>query len=280
MILQECVCGFDHETFCAMLAPRYVCSAMSFSPVDLGHPSRRARKYCVCVKRNKFSLAVPWSQPTLERIFSRKCIADASIYFKAPSILVNMRLEEFIGNRVSKTDCAPLTFRDALCEHSRLRLHEHEEVAQIRGLRFLCSDITQSIKFTTMDVCVPCLLTNSLIWGRSMTSDTPKIDRIMLEVERLAALGWPVLLEAKHPLTMLLPMMFKFGVISQGFGVPTAALNMMCGNSMHLAQIGLVWAFVLTCLRDGPGDSRSHEGLPSPPCGSESRKRKKGDEPS
>ena len=85
MAIVECASGFDHKTFCAYLTKNdlYGLMLLHFSPVHMGIPSSRPRKYMLFFLRSALARVVDNTLDVFSYIFFRKMVVDYSIYMIA-----------------------------------------------------------------------------------------------------------------------------------------------------------------------------------------------------
>ena len=89
VILHECVCKFDYQELATVLGPSYEVQSLVFDPTDLGWPTRRRRRYTLCVlvqtsNEEQSSLRSKLAYDSFfGRVAFRKTMVDARVCFQA-----------------------------------------------------------------------------------------------------------------------------------------------------------------------------------------------------
>ena len=139
-LLQECVRYFDVEPLAKLLErAHFIVQQVVFSPLDLGVPTHRMRSYILAVHKKQVKIRVPFQVPDLEPLFWRQVQASAKIYFRAPSSLLQAMLPHR-SDEVADEDYRP---ESCMSVGDNKRLKKYLEVAQKKGLKFLCASVTQ-----------------------------------------------------------------------------------------------------------------------------------------
>lgn len=96
VIINECVPSFPAEVFFSQVFPGAVVRSTTFSPVDLGMPVNRLRRYTLVFPKQASPLfgQVPWDAQILSDFAFRRLHLKGSVYFQAPPELVKEFMDE------------------------------------------------------------------------------------------------------------------------------------------------------------------------------------------
>jgi hypothetical protein len=228
-----------------LLHTKYLVKNVLFSPVMLGLPVRRQRRYSISIRKDKLHFSIPWSLPAMRPLVSRVVATTGSIFFQSPKSHLKPILDE-MARAQHYDDSSSVPMRLLLSFNDRSRLSEHIELAAQHRLDFVCVNVKQTSGFYRMDSSVPSLTTSSLIWGHDLRGGPDALNRIsrpLTGYELLGVHGWPVLLPAVHPLSAHLPRALKFRhVLESPEALDDRVIAQKAGNGMHVHAIGLAIA--------------------------------------
>ena len=182
---------------------------------------------------------VPQARSTVNDLFALTLRASGKIFFRAPSSLVSMHCQQH--RRADRAQEAETPARMTLSKASLSRLDEHIYALQSGGCRFAVIAYTQNVTFMKFDMRVPALTKGIRLWGVSWKEDSGErsLDRMMLDIEKLASMGWPVLLDATDARSQRLPSAMRYAAFHKPTAedVTTTEWHEMIGNGMHVLQI-------------------------------------------
>lgn len=253
LVVHECVPQFKVEVLAELLGPAFSISSVVFSPVDLGIPTERIRRYSIadCSKASIVHRAYDVEQ--FSRFAFRRLMVDGNIYFITENTDKVLQQE---AERRSMDATTVKHWRDILTASQRQRLDDHEvvKVGCITTSDRLCWMVQLA---QNADWCpgrtsvVPTLLRKSLVWRIVWCSEPrsgkthwhTELDRPLLPLEHMAAEGIPVL--------SLMKAVAEEGEINpidqclQGQQWSDADLRSLAGNMFHVGAVGSVLLFRL-----------------------------------
>ena len=249
IIVDECTRNFDQAAMERLLADTYTAQSLTFSPTNMGLPTRRMRKYTIFVRKDNLKFTIDWSADSMQNMAWRELSLTGKLFFRAPASYKKRALQDLSchTNRPSQIGDRIAEAREVLATGDAKRLCGHLKVASDRRLMFVCANLKQSSTYYKCDAMVPALTTKSaLVWGEDLVpvgNSASRVQRPLYGYEQLAAHGYPVLLPASHRLSALLPAMLSFQqVMSQKKKtLSETELRQMTGNGMHLAAVGLAF---------------------------------------
>ena len=245
-IISECTPSFDHELMEELTGGMYVTQSMVFSPVDLGLPARRRRRYTISIRKDMFVFNIPWN--IIDMSFAwRRLVVTGRMFFRAPKSLVDKALDAMAQQAGLPSKLPPQHY---LCPGSRRRLVEHVQKATDNNMQFLCANIRQGTSFSFNDKIPAMTQSSTLLWGidlRAKSIDQDGVDRPMVAIEQYGVHGFPVLLDADHKLALHLPKFLVFRNIMKDkkCTISEGAMKKIAGNGMHVAMVGLA---IVHCL--------------------------------
>ena len=268
MIVGECVKGFDWAFLKELLDLRgYDLHPIFMNPKDFGYPSDRQRVYMIITRRRGVRIHDELNQDLFQRMFYKRCVTDARIFFRAPASEVRMHINSLAEASSLPTGEAITWPLELVLPRSQLkRLEGFERLGQTQSRRFFICDVNQNPSFwKRVTARVPALLRNScLVAVLARTSEESGIEwerKPMLMCEEFGVQAIPTLLPSTHYLTSLLPRKLRFSALRSATrkesSIREREYRSMAGNGQHAANIGAALLIVISCceiLRDGADD--------------------------
>ena len=236
-LVLECTALFEEQQGLKPLLSRYRLVTLKISPVTLGFPCMRLRKYMLLVRRGRLE----WREE-IERmghhaafrgLFARSIQTRGVDLARAPNEQVvnykklmckqrGMPLQQQNGNEWSFFQCATGSVRNKVMEYEALASQTHPEMHP----PLLCN-ARQHATFMTCTAMVPTLLRRSLLWSLSAR-------RPLLPGEHLEVMGFNLFgPNPCRPAAALL-------------ALPEAQMKNVAGNGMHSAAVGCAILFLLS----------------------------------
>lgn len=259
VIIKECSPDFDWEWSACVLNNLYCVMSVVFSPLHLGLPVRRSRRYTICIRRDSITFSIPWDFASLSNFAWRTPCVSARMFFRAPTVLVKRAMEEFAVKAGLPNNLAAEHY---MRSGNRRRLEAHRDSGKLRKLQFMCINVRQSASFVQYDSMFPAITVSStLLWGWDLHGSAVNggINRPMLGYEMFGAHGYPVLMPESHAYTKAaLPRFLDFGNVLYGskYSLSEADMKATVGNGMHVAAVGLAMLHSLVAV------SKAYEAQP------------------
>ena len=247
-VVQECVVGFDWETFAWMMQPYYVVQKVQANPRLQGYPCTRRRSYCVLKRRND-ARGIKWSQANYQRIAGSKVVADASIYFCAPDQMLQKQRKAMakMNSLPWQIDGVAIPWFSLISRSKQRRLLEHLRVLSLKQKKtcgFYVANLMQTPYFRKPGPLLEALLQESVLFGWHSSQElTHESAREFLAAEHFVAMGMPVFHPSAPGWNHLPSVLKSVAAISKE---KPCKLRSMTGNGMHVAQVG---AAVLVALQ-------------------------------
>lgn len=191
IFINECTPYWQAEVMEDIL-PEYAFQSLVFTPLDLGIPSSRERKYTIGINKATMTQLLSLDSATFQSLTYHRLACDATIFLRASEKLVKDYLDRVAGRRgiLPRQDGQTFLARAVLPTGDRLRLDAYIRAAADRpslsGPLFV--DITQNVAVRpSMNRFIPCLLRRSVIY--CINTDT--VVRPLLPLEQLAVQGAP-----------------------------------------------------------------------------------------
>ena len=247
VVIHECTQFFDWTIFTTILAGLYVVRSLVWSPVDVGFPANRPRRWTqLCHLRNVVEI-IPCTLGTFSSLFFRETVFKALDLFRAPqAVLEEMTRRWAVSKHLPPTqyDGAPWPHEVLLAAGDLGRLLGYERLMRKARLRFdKVLNIMQTAKYFGIPRrhVVPTLLTRtSVLWSQTLR-------RIMIPEERLETMGIPFFDDRAFSDRHGIEQMWMSGELTE------ADLLHACGNGMVQCAIGNMLLFALsTTARSSP----------------------------
>ena len=269
-IVQECVRWFDVEFLKELLSGHITFRHIIFSPIQQGIPTQRTREYAIGNNDKTMQEEIPFTIENFSKFFFRQLHTTAEIYFRASEEMVNKHLQNLADKQHLPLfiDGCRMKCQVLLTQGHRRRLQGYIKLGEEKNLDFICVDTNQRPEhFKSVNQVAPALLRSSRLYGfdlggaqfhddrtsvNSLEDDTLElgevkyIDRCMLPMEGLAVQGIPVFLpDSKnyaHLNKIVKDILNIFGRLQEE---APRAVSSLCGNGMHLKQVGGVLLMAL-----------------------------------
>lgn len=211
----ECTPAFDHKQLERLLGPGFRVQYAVFSPLDIGHPTSRTRKYTVVLNEEKLEWLVEKELTTKLFLDEFGCAVQTtgSVYMTKTS---QAAVDRMVG-KMART--RHLTARDGQWPMRRLlspgyesRLQEQEAKVGGKHSDLFCY-LCQSTKYGGATSHIPALLRKSLIWSMGRR-------RLLLPEEHCRVMG----------------MRFTPAMEDLSDGL----VRSLAGNAMHRAALGCI----------------------------------------
>eukprot|EP00971_Amphidinium_carterae_P082691 1635669-Amphidinium_carterae.2 len=261
LVIIECVKGFDEAVFMEVLCRDnlYNQSAIVFSPVDVGIPSMRTRKYTIAWNVQVFmtlEMQKVRAQSLFGRMFGRKLRVGAEIFLAESSASKKKskaRLAEQKNLTLSQEEISKLPWQVVLPGGLNQRLRGYEDLyssALSSGATKLSSawvDLKQTVGFMPrVTDTVPTLLRGNRVW------DLVQSRPVMLR-EKFLSMGFPIPnlrytpydADQKECQALMLDF-WPWPELDLDDPEQLSMCEDMLGNSMHLNAIGYIIFFALT----------------------------------
>ena len=239
LILNENVDSFDAESFFKLVMPEAQFFTACFSPVDLGIPTNRPRKYSVICLRPESPLMnkINYSPSLLAKVCFRRLHLTGSVYLQAPGETV----KEFMDKLAALRGLPPrVEGKSYPCKHvmqpgNKIRMEQFREKVVDDGHPDFdfCVDTTQTVSFGSLSRVMPTILRNSQIYSL-------RGDRLFVMQELMAAQGIPRFFADDSTVHALPDMDWLRDMDSLDMRKAKGLL----GNTMCLCQVGSVMAIL------------------------------------
>ena len=238
-IVHECTEGFDFDVLMLIFGALYVVSSFVFSPVDLGIPSSRARRYTILLLRSRCAPTLSYDLVGFGSLFFRHCLANGHMYWCAPEC----SLKRFSSQSAKKRglpgtqgDGNSWPMREVLSMALLGKLLGYERLCARKQLpqQFIVNLLQSPWWHKILSNKTPCLMTKtSQLW--SMVHQ-----RLMLPTECLGVQGIPM-----FEVGRLLEHRFAVERLAMANKISPKTIAYLSGNGMHLAAVGAVLLFTL-----------------------------------
>ena len=199
-IIQECTVRFDSSMMDRIFKELYWVQTIELSPMDLGLPTSRPRKWTVSILKSKWTYEVGLQSQEIKRFF-RKLELYGDIFFQAPHSSVSAYYQQLAAKRGRATPLpsseldSDLDWEQVLPGSLAVRLKGYQALAR-SSERWQASPTAivnlrqDPSTFASIMEDVPTLLrqTSSLFLMRSNARSL----RPLLPDEALAVMGWPI----------------------------------------------------------------------------------------
>ena len=239
MILNECVVSFPATTLFERVFPGAVVQTVVFSPVDLGIPTHRPRRYTLVLLDRSFPLCgqISLDDDLLTSVAFRRLHLTGSVFLTAPKNLIHQCLRDLAAARQlpERENGKPYGWEAVMVPGDRLRMHQHREEVTKRGYADfdINVDVTHAPGYSSSMRIIPTLLRNSKIFNLAA-------GRYFLVLELMGAQGLPFFLPEEDEICQNMPYDYMVEVAQ----TEPKALKSMCGNAMHVAQVGSLLAII------------------------------------
>ena len=100
VIIHECTQHFDFTILRSIFGVVYIVMSMVTSPVDLGYPASRPRRWTIMLHRARRTPAFTLTRPVFLELFGRRRIASGHVFWFAPTELVATHIRKMAGQRL------------------------------------------------------------------------------------------------------------------------------------------------------------------------------------
>jgi hypothetical protein len=252
LIFHECTPDFDVATLQVIFAAIYVITTLVFSPVHLGWPASRSRRFTLLVHRERRALPLELSAAVFSSLFFPKCSINGSVFWCAAAEVV-------ATNTAAKAEALHLPTIDehghswpprmVLKQGFYQRLMAYEKLcAKSRRPCIFIVNLHQNANYSrALSKMMPALLTRtSLMW--SMVHQ-----RCLTPLEHLVVMGVPVFDTSRSDIDRSgIELLAKRGKLT------SVEITHAAGNGMVQIAIGCVLMFGL-----GGSRPKATEPLPS-----------------
>jgi hypothetical protein len=222
-----------------LFGEKYNIQSFCFSPVDLGVPSNRPRRYSILILKSLFVARLSYDAAGFGGLFFQRTIMDGHIYWFTSRDEVGAYTRSMAEKKHlpdSKPDSQSWSMRDVLPEAEYQQLLGYERrCMKKRGRLELIVNLGQNFTFdkSSTTICPSLLTRTSTLWSM-------RAERLLLPLEHLCVMGIPAMealaeIHPMHPAERL----FRSGQLSIG------QLKRLVGNAMHQISIGSVLLFAL-----------------------------------
>lgn len=231
----------------------YACIVMVFSPVDLGEPYRRPRKWSIWTRKDR--LTFPKPAPSFEHLFFRRLVLDSSVYLWASQAQLASMLDTYAKEKNMQTT-ADLTFEMLLGPMylKRLRDYEHSrsgELAMTSGVGALANIMANAAHGGNVSGVCPSLLRNTVLYD--LGAHRPLT---LAEAFSIHGFSSPDLLDAfpdcqviarlaRHRCPFPTLFLSSSGSGPEGTSTHWRKLTGMLGNGQHLKSLTAVFVYGL-----------------------------------
>ncbi len=133
LVLCECVRAFPEADVTEYLGESYIVQALLTTPVDLGAPAARHRKYTLMWNKKSVIMRFDYTAEHFAMMFHRDCMLDGAVYFCAPDPVV-MEYVASLAERRQVTWTRGMSMIDVLPAGPRVRARQYgEALAAVRG---------------------------------------------------------------------------------------------------------------------------------------------------
>ena len=237
-LLNECSPGFDDAVFDEVFQGLYSSNPVVFSPLDLGLPSSRRRKYTHCMKKSMGEPSKVWSHKHLRRLAFRQLQAAGTMYFRAPEHKVQEMCAAMAKKR-GLVRAKRIRYDAAMSVSSRLRRDGYITRAKERGVfrpmiqrGDIIINLTQNSRHhRLLKPYAPSLMRKSSLYSL-------KLKRGMHPLEHFCVQGFPLWVgDAEVEILNSLPIEFLESL-------KDSQVRSLTGNAMHLAAVGTAILFI------------------------------------
>ena len=244
IIIHECTPRFDYMTLVAIFGSAYFVMSLVFTPMDLGYPCSRPRRWTVLLKKGRRRFLMPLGHCNFPRLFLRSCVVGGHIFGDACATLVERYIAELASARglpPQTHDGQPWQPQQVLSQGFFQRLLCYERFCRRLRLKLkYILNLHQNVTYmSSLSRFVPTILTKTmLLWSMVY-------HRMMHPLEYMQVMGIPVL-QPNDP-----------GRDRSGFEVLALAglldsgeVVHACGNGMVQIAVGSICLFALGSARE------------------------------
>ena len=211
-------------------------------PTLQGTPSSRERRYTIMLLKTELHPAVALDSQEFRNAFWRRVVVDGTVYMDSlsPSQLESYIKELAVSRGLPGQDVAstPWALDAVLQPGLATRCAEWNELARQTGIvRGFCDAEHHANHMASIMTVIPGLLQGSTIHSL--------FDRVLVPLEHFAVVGLPVLEPDRVSAGPCQSLLSRDMVGS----LSSREIKSLCGNSMHVAVVGLMLNYVLVCTR-------------------------------
>eukprot|EP00969_Alexandrium_andersonii_P274883 12149436-Alexandrium_andersonii.AAC.1 len=93
-IVHECTSDFDTHYLELLFIGMYILQTLVFTPVDVGYPASRPRRYTLLLHRRRCMPTIPYTLNGFGSLLWRSCQCNGSVFFCAPADVLAKLYEE------------------------------------------------------------------------------------------------------------------------------------------------------------------------------------------
>ena len=188
LVVHECTPDFDIQFMEELFIARYLVQSIVFSPIMLGIPTNRPRRYTLMIHRGRLLAAHAFTLPTFSSLFSRTLRTSGHIFWSAPDNVVEAMVQQ-MARRLALPDTQvtgePWPCRQVLPEGDLQRHLQYEWGCRKKRKepRFIVNLRQNHAFMQSFSEVVPALLTKtSLLWSM-------QVERMLAPLGHLLVIG-------------------------------------------------------------------------------------------
>jgi hypothetical protein len=239
MVVHECTPEFDWVVFNVVLGAFYVISTIVFSPVQLGIPASRPRRYTLLVLRTSATLTLSLTTTTFAELFYRQCSVLGHVFWSAPSNLIAKYIDDLRTKLLlpeHRPDGSEWTMLQAMSSAKRGSVHRLQRLCSRMQLplKYIVNLSQSAARFRSTEY-VPALTTNTVaLWSMPC-------QRLLIPAEYLSVQCIPIFDDNRE-----LESRFAIERLTLNGKLSNKAVSRLAGNGMNLAAAGAVLFFGLS----------------------------------
>ena len=239
LIVHECTSDFDIGMLQRIFGEAYIIQSLVFSPVSLGIPASRPRRYTLMIARDSLVPQCPFTREGFGALMFKRCVADGHIFWTAPPEEVASSMREYYERlRLAPVQASgdPWECEDLLPASQQQRLWNYRKACKkaCKCLRCIVNLQQEAHFMRSLSERMPCLLTKtSSIWSM-------RHSRLLTASEHLGVMGVPIFAPGRHD-----DARFNVELLALGRGISARGTRHLAGNGMCLSAIGSVLLFAL-----------------------------------
>ena len=204
-VLQECTEHFQHCIVEQTLGQhgQYLSFTVPMSPIDLGIPASRPRKFTLSILAAKWKAIIHPNSPEFKEFAFRQLMCYGDIYFAAPDHSVRAYYTDMAAKKGKGMPMTEADWDACMPGAKQIRRRIFEEEAskseRFRDAPVLIANLSQNpVKRPSMMEDIPTLMVSTsalyLLKCKDAQADTgkPPKQRLMIGDEALAVMGWPM----------------------------------------------------------------------------------------
>ena len=240
-LLRECTQDFDVSMLESIFGEHYTLASYVFSPIDLGYPASRPRRYTLLLLRRRLEPTVGFNDEGFGGMFFRHCVTTGHIFWRAPKEPVNKHLSDMAVQKrhlpPTQTDGEPWLPRDVLPEGLHVRLLAYEKACRKARcpLKFIVNLCQNQSFMKGRSEFVPTLLTHtSALWSM-------RVGRLLFfPTDHLGVQGVPIYAHGRD-----CSMRFGVEMMALAGRLTDKQIMAVAGNGMNMVAVGVALMFLL-----------------------------------